>query len=33
MSKETKERLEKHEQNKIGQGGYLKLKARIVSTK
>jgi hypothetical protein len=32
-SKETKERLHKHGQHKIGQGGYLRLKARIVSTK
>jgi hypothetical protein len=32
-SKETKERLDKHGQHKLGQGGYLRLKSRIVSTK
>ena len=29
-TKETKVRLEKHDQHKLGQGGYQKLKARIV---
>jgi len=32
-SKETKERLDKHGQHKLGQGGYLRLKDRIVSIK
>ena len=32
-SKATKERLEKHGNQKLGQGGYLKLKEQIVSTR
>ena len=32
-SKATKERLEKHGKNKLGQGGYMILKYQIVSTK
>jgi hypothetical protein len=31
-SKETKEILDKHGHHKLGQGGYLRLKARVVST-
>ena len=30
--KETKERIEKRGQHKLGQGGYLKLQSRIVSS-
>jgi hypothetical protein len=30
-SKATKERQEKHGQHKLGQGGYGRLKARVVS--
>jgi hypothetical protein len=32
-SKETKARMEKHEQHKLGQGGYGKLKSRIIRIK
>ena len=32
-SKETEARLEKHGQHKLGQDGYQRLKARIVSAK